>query len=321
MKLAAISFTPGGAKLIEDIRQKTEALKEGFPLAVETYEERREDFAKVSDYVAHCFEENIPILFVCACGIAVRLIAPFLKDKLSDPAVIVMDETGSFIIPILSGHVGGANDLAKVMESLTGATAVITTATDVNGTFAIDEFAADNRLTINNKDRIKAVSSKAIKGEPIRISVENFPPSGDVDVVIAGKNHGNALWLSTKEYVLGIGCKKGKTCKEIEDAVQRAFDKCHLDPKDIYAFASIDIKANEEGLLDFSAKYRIPFVTFTSEMLSKARGDFEASQFVKETTGVDNVCERAAVLLTGNKGELVLGKQAQDGVTVAIARR
>ncbi len=90
---------------------------------------------------------------------------------------------------------------------------------------------------------------------------------------------------------------------------------------DIYAFASIDIKADEEGLLDFSAKYRIPFVTFTAEMLIKARGDFEASQFVKDTTGVDNVCERAAVLLTGNKGELVLGKQAQDGVTVAIARR
>ncbi len=321
MKLAAISFTPGGAKLIEYIRQKTEALKEGFPLAVETYEERREDFVKVSDYVAHCFEENIPILFVCACGIAVRLIAPFLKDKLSDPAVIVMDETGSFIIPILSGHVGGANDLARMMESLTGATAVITTATDVNGTFAIDEFAADNRLTINNKGRIKAVSSKAIKGEPIRISVENFPPSKETDVVIAKENLGNALWLSPKEYVLGIGCKKGKTCKEIEDAVQRALDLCGLDYVDIYAFASIDIKADEEGLLDFSAKYRIPFVTFTAEMLIKARGDFEASQFVKDTTGVDNVCERAAVLLTGNKGELVLGKQAQDGVTVAIARR
>ncbi len=321
MKLAAISFTPGGAKLIEYIRQKTEALKEGFPLAVETYEERREDFVKVSDYVAHCFEENIPILFVCACGIAVRLIAPFLKDKLSDPAVIVMDETGSFIIPILSGHVGGANDLARMMESLTGATAVITTATDGNGTFAIDEFAADNRLTINNKGRIKAVSSKAIKGEPIRISVENFPPSKETDVVIAKENLGNALWLSPKEYVLGIGCKKGKTCKEIEDAVQRALDLCGLDYVDIYAFASIDIKADEEGLLDFSAKYRIPFVTFTAEMLIKARGDFETSQFVKDTTGVDNVCERAAVLLTGNKGELVLGKQAQDGVTVAIARR
>ncbi|WP_024864544.1 cobalt-precorrin 5A hydrolase [Butyrivibrio sp. FCS014] len=321
MKLAAISFTPGGEKLTEDIRQKAKAQRGGFDLMIETYKDRREDFAKASDYVARCFEENIPILFVCACGIAVRLIAPFLKDKLSDPAVIVMDEEGEYVIPILSGHVGGANNLARMMESLTGATAVITTATDVNETFAIDEFAAENRLTINNKDRIKVVSSKAVRGEPIRISIESFPPSDDADVIIAGQNHGDALWLSPKGYVLGIGCKKGKTCKEIETAVQRALDECGLDYKDIYAFGSIDLKAKEAGLLDFSAKYRIPFVTFTSEMLSGAKGDFEASQFVKETTGVDNVCERAAVLLTGNKGELVLGKQARDGVTVAIARR
>lgn len=314
MKVAAISFTDNGAKLIEEIKNRCSD-----PELI------------TGPDVRECFEKRLPILFVGACGIAVRLIAPHLKDKLTDPPVLVMDEAGGYIIPILSGHVGGANDLARKLAEVTGATPVITTATDVNQTFAIDEFAMENHLTIQNKDRIKTVSGKVLKGEPIRISIEGFPPGEDVDVVIGDRRESEetvakdilakALWLTPKHYVIGIGCRKGKTCPEIEAPVQQALESLGITYDDIYAFGSIDLKAEEEGLLDFSRIHRIPFVTFPAELLEQAVGDFTPSEFVKETTGVDNVCERAAALLAGNRGTPVLKKLAENGVTVAIYRR
>ena len=261
-------------------------------------------------------------VIIGAMGICVRTIAPYVKDKHEDPAVVCVDSTGLNVISVLSGHVGGANDLARRLSDITGATPVITTATDVNDSFSIDEFARDNHLTIRNKDKIKSVSGKVLRGEPIRISIEDFPPQGDCDVVISDEEiAGEGLWLSPKRYVLGIGCKKGKSCEEIEALVSKALEQCGIDYSDIGAFGSIDLKAKEEGFIELSRRHRIPFVTFSSEMLLKAKGEFTASEFVKETTGVDNVCERAAVLLTGNRGKLVLGKQAAEGVTVAVARR
>ncbi len=349
MNMVAISFSEKGAEQILDLKKKLNTIEiDGYCKyrSANDVVIRQTDVDKTNALIEKCFAESTPILFICACGIAVRLIAPYMKDKLTDPPVIVMDEMGEHVIPILSGHVGGANELAVEIAGAIGAIPVITTATDVNSTFSIDSFARENRLTIRNKDGIKKVSSKILKGEPIRIQVDtevfgevsddtNKAGYGtsctDYDVVITSDKHeidntsesihGYNLWLYKKRYVLGIGCKKGKTLEEIEEKVQSALTELGIDYSDIYAFGSIDLKAEEKGLLALSQKHRIPFVTFTSEMLQKAKGDFDASDFVKEKTGVDNVCERAAMLLTLNRGKLVLRKQASDGVTVAVALR
>lgn len=311
MRVVAISFSKRGAEQIANLKKIMNGI------------EIDSSFPKDADkLVAECFSDSTPILFVCAVGIAVRLIAPYIKDKLTDPPVLVMDEAGEHVIPILSGHVGGANELAKTIADAASATPVITTATDVNSTFSIDTFARENRLTIKNRDGIKKVSSQVLKGEPIRIQVgTDFFDRPDVVIASEENIHGYTLWLSKKKYVLGIGCKKGKTLKAIEERVSAVIDELGIGYSDIYAFGSIDLKADENGLLAFSQKYRIPFVTFTPEVLQKAKGEFAASDFVKETTGVDNVCERAAMLLTLNRGKIVMGKQALDGVTVAVALR
>ena len=268
------------------------------------------------------FTKGCPLIFIGAAGIAVRAIAPYIKNKLNDIPVIVIDENGDYVIPILSGHAGGGVTLAKYVAKLIAATPVITTATDVNETFAIDIYAKENRLDIKNKEAIKQVSAKVLKGEPIIISIKDYSPFDSSDVVISDDQIAEgSLWLAPKRYVLGIGCKKGKTCEEIEALVLEELCKLKLGYEDIYAFGSIDLKESEEGLRDFSARHRIPFVTFSADMLMRVEGDFSASDFVREQVGVDNVCERAAAILAGGADRLVAGKTAKNGVTVAVGRR
>ncbi|MCR5399819.1 MAG: cobalamin biosynthesis protein [Lachnospiraceae bacterium] len=316
MNIRCICFTENGEKLIESL---SAAIK-GSEIVIDDYLRGGKD--DTADYVRGCFEEGIPLLFVSACGIAVRFIAPFVKDKLTDIPVIVTDEMGRYVIPILSGHVGGGNALASKIAEVLSAECVTTTATDINEVFSCDMYALNNRLTIRNKDAVKKVSAKALREKPITICVRDYPPKEECDIFISGEQiHGDALWLSPKRYVLGIGCKKGKSADDIEAVAEEIFSEAGIGYEDIYAFASIDLKAGEEGLLAFSARHRIPFVTFTSEMLMQAKGDFSSSEFVKEVTGCDNVCERAAMLLTKNNGKLVIGKRKGAGVTMALALR
>ena len=124
---------------------------------------------RTENAISEAFSNKIPLIFIGAAGIAVRLIAPYIKDKTTDPAVLCMDEKGRFVIPLLSGHIGGANELAEHLAGELNATAVITTATDVNHTFAADLFAKDNGLGILNPSAIKTVSSKVLAGEILSV--------------------------------------------------------------------------------------------------------------------------------------------------------
>ena len=130
----------------------------------------------LKQWTGECFAKHLPILFVGACGIAVRTMAPFVQDKLTDSAVLVMDEKGKYVIPILSGHVGGANALAKKIAERIGAEAVLTTATDVEGLFSVDAFAVEHGLRIVNRDGIRRVSAKLLRGERVRIAWETGIP-------------------------------------------------------------------------------------------------------------------------------------------------
>lgn len=291
------------------------------------------------------------LLFIGACGIAVRAIAPFLTDKLNDVPVLVMDEQGRFVIPVLAGHVGGANELALSLAERMGSTPVITTATDLNHCFAVDLFARRNALHIVNKDGIAKVSSRILAGEEVTMAVEeghlreeeaqtlrgrrgsrktNIPDGirlvsteAPVDVLVAPASYGQGrlLTLRPKEYVIGIGCKRGKAAEQIDHFVNRALKESGISMEQVAAFVSIDRKKDEEGILWMSSHYGISFVTCSAEELQQVEGNFHASEFVKSQVGVDNVCERAALRFSGPGGTLITGKQAEDGITVAIAKR
>ncbi len=302
----------------------------------------------VDQLISDSFSLRIPMLFIGAAGIAVRKIAPYVKDKLTDSAVLVADEAGRFVVPILSGHVGGANKIAETIAQKIGAEAVITTATDVEGVFAADVFAKENGLRILNRDGIKAVSAKLLKEGRLTVAVSSdinvkvfFPgekPPKELEVLPYPAEGGSAdimisdtlddginalLYLKPMNYVIGIGARKGVRQEKIHEAIKHALAICGLseDGGDIAALASIDLKSGERGILACAAKMQVPFYTYSAEELAGTKGIFTASGFVEEKTGVDNVCERAAVCCAGAGAKLLLKKTVFDGVTIAVAQK
>ena len=172
------------------------------------------------------------IVFIGAAGIAVRLCAPYVRDKFQDPAVVVLDEGGQFAVPILSGHMGGANDLARLLSEETGAAAVITTATDVNGRFAVDEFARKAGLVVTDREAAKRVSACILQGEPVGFysalpvrgpvpeeltavrdteSLVGFPAAVLVEERPgrAGQTPAHILRLFPRNLTAGMGCRRG----------------------------------------------------------------------------------------------------------------
>lgn len=273
------------------------------------------------------FRDNEALVFIGAAGIAVRSVAPFLRGKLWDPPVLVMDELGQHVIPILSGHIGGANALALEIAEAAGAVPVITTATDLNAAFSADLFAKENGLSIENREGIAKVASSALEGRPVTICIKGFPPEGHADVLVADRGSADGLRdaadivLCPKRYAVGIGCRRGKSFEELRGFAERVLSENGIDIRDAGCIATIDIKKDEEGLRRLSQAWRVPLITFGAEALERAEGSFRGSDRVLKITGTDNVCERAAVLAAGRGSSLVIRKTAGNGMTVAAAER
>ena len=320
-RIAYLSFTDRGAALAERLR----ATLGGTAVCTR----RIEDFS-LSRWTAEAFSAFDALVFVGAVGIAVRAVAPFLKSKAKDPAVVAVDECGRFAVPVVSGHLGGANDLAREISEICGAVAVITTATDANGLFAVDEWAKRQNCAVTDPHGIKAVSAKILAGETVRIRsewpVEGQPPEGVTltngpvwDVRVDVHRHEGGLCLAPKALVLGMGCRRGTSREALEAAFRALCEEQDLWPETVCAVATIDLKAEEPGLLDFCAGHGWPLTCYSAEELREVEGMFTPSAFVERTTGVDNVCERSAALSAG--GPLLTGKHAGNGVTMALAWR
>ena len=315
MRIRIICFTEQGSELAGSL---SEALK--------THETEicYKCGTPLSELCSEAFEKNMALVFIGAMGIAVRSIAPYVKDKLQDPPVIVMDELGLHVIPVLSGHMGGANELALEIAEATGAEPVITTATDINGAFPVDIFAKENGLRIANREGIAKVSSAALKGRPVTISIKDYPPQEPVDVVVtddASYENMASLRLCPGRYAAGIGCRRGRSFEEIREFAEKVLADAGIEISEIGAVATIDIKADEPGIRALAECWKVPLITYEAAVLEKAQGEFESSEFVREKVGVDNVSERAAVLAAGPGSHLVIHKQAANGITFAAAER
>ncbi len=285
-----------------------------------------------SDWAGKAFAEADALVFCCASGIAVRTIAAHVRDKRTDPAVLVLDDGGTFVIPLLSGHLGGANALAEDLARKLGATPVLTTATDVNGLFAVDVFAKRNDLYIEDMVLAKTVSAALLAGEKVGfrsdLPVEGALPEGltageaDLGILVSAtdeKPFPRTLRLIPRRYAAGLGCRRGKSEEELEAFLMENLVRCGVDVHELRTLSSIDLKKDEPGLVSLANKLGLPFVTYSAEALQEATGDFTASAFVRETTGVDSVCERAAVLASG--GQLIVRKVAENGMTFALAKQ
>lgn len=321
MTCAYIAFTETGLKLAE-------TLAFSHPGSISCGGKKG---VNLSDWTAENFPKNDALIFIGAVGIAVRAIAPHCKSKASDPAVIVLDERGRFAIPILSGHLGGANALAKELASVCGAVPVITTATDIEGMFAVDEWAKAQNCHVLEPERIKTVSSALLAGKAVYYSAEwqiTGAPPADIfpsdeahpaDFSVTLHPQGDALHLIPKICVLGVGCKRGTSAEHIEATFKQFCKEAALPPQSICVCVSIDLKKGEQGLLEFCKNHGFKIDFYTAEELKNVLGEFTSSTFVQQVTGVDNVCARAAVL--ASNGELLIPKHIYNGVTFAVAAK
>ena len=280
-------------------------------------------------WTAEHFAQDEALIFVGAVGIAVRAIAPHCRSKAADPAVVVVDEGGNFAVPLLSGHLGGANALARALAKACGAVPVITTATDGRGVFAVDEWAKRQNCAVAEPERIRCVSGALLAGQSVYYAadwaVSGTPPAGvepaaaadRADFALTLTPTGEALHLIPRIAVLGVGCKRGTTAEKLETAFAAFCAEHHFAPQGIVRAASIDLKRDEPGLAAFCRAHGWEMDFYTATALRTAKGRFTSSGFVQNITGVDNVCERAAVLAAD--GVLFIPKWARDGVTLAVA--
>lgn len=339
MKLAIFSFTERGDALAERLRA---AFAEQGDDAVHVRG------SSVREAVARMFRSYDALVFVGAAGIAVRMIAPFVEDKFRDPAVVSIDEYGRYEVPLLSGHVGGANALAARIAELTGGVPVISTASDLNGCFQVDLFAKRNGLVITDRELAKKVTAALLKGGTVTFMSdvpadvelpEGLVPrdgtSGYLILVSAaadveeqvrsaapgkelpcGKEH--ILTLVPRQYCLGIGCRKNADPASVRRQALAFLQSLNVRPEAVSVVASIDLKKHEPAVTGLAETLHARLCTFSAEVLNEVPGEFAESAFVKEKTGVANVCERAAMHVFP---EWIAGKTRGEGVTFALSRQ
>ncbi|MBI5205798.1 MAG: cobalamin biosynthesis protein [Nitrospirae bacterium] len=288
------------------------------------------------DTVSEFWGKHKSFIFIMATGIVVRAIAPLIKNKKTDPAVVVLDEKGRFAVSLLSGHIGGANNIAKQIADFLGGEAVITTASDVNNMPSIDLWAMENNLVIENWESVPEISARFLnKGKlkvysDIRISMpKGFQTTDNPDsavILITNKNNLSThspihpfthLYLRPKNLIIGIGCNSGTSASEIEDAVKGALSKNRLSFLSVQSIATIDKKGAEPGLLSFAGKYNLKINTFTPDELNSV-SNVEKSEAAFKATGANAVAEPAAMLASG-ADKLLVRKQKIGNVTVAVA--
>ena len=381
-KIAVYSFTEKGKLLGE----KLSGLEDDF--IIEHFYNAK-TAGGIRSLIPDDFKNRDALIFISSTGIAVRMIKDYIKDKTQDPAVLVIDDLGRFVISLLSGHLGGANALTEKIAKLLGAVSVITTASDGRNIEAVDLFAQKNNYAILSMKDAKIITSlmvdgktigfyscggfntptpcvvtKGIKADCNHLMRTTYPNTcvGVVDsedkappinyphlfilqekdfnshlkalteekkleglIIVSNKKRETVSALSRslpivhlvpKNLNLGIGLKKGVDKETVAEAVKKALDSINKDLIAVKAIASIDLKQNEKGLLEFAKELKISPVFFSKSQIEKIEDNFEKSEFVKKTVGVYNVSAPSAFLLGG---KIILDKFKHEGVTVSVA--
>ena len=292
MRTAIISLTANGGRIAAKISAK---------VGGQTFA-RGKNFDNLAELVVDIFGKFDALIFVCAAGIVVRMIAPHIVSKISDPAVLVVDERGQNVISLLSGHIGRANELTVEVAKALEANPVITTATDVMGKFSVDGIASKLGLVPEPKEAIKAINSAILRGDDV------FVTAGDV-----------RLNLIPQNLIAGIGCRRGTSSLKIFEALQRACAMIHQPIERVKLLASVDAKSEETGLLSLAEVMGLEIRFFPVSELQKKIDEYKLaeSKFVMRAIGVSNVCE-AAALCCVEGARFALPKTSFKGVTIAL---
>lgn len=307
---------------------------------------------KLDAFIKEIYNATDAIVAVMATGIIIRAVAPYLQNKLVDPAVICVDASGKFVVSLLSGHYGGANELTRLIAEGIGATAVITTASDSLGAQSVDELARILHLTIVNPKSLVAVNAAVVNGERLALVlvgdvkiptdavygyvvekaespeqaleiVNSYDAAAIVskELVATDKFAKPVTLLKPKRVILGVGARKEITPDQILEAVGSALARVNLPLERIDGLATVDIKKNSQSMLSAAEKLGLKFEFLNVEELRAFKHEDLSpdSEIVQEKIGVGGVCEQAALIKAGKNAHLILKKQKLNGVTVAVA--
>ncbi|MCS3433976.1 cobalt-precorrin 5A hydrolase [Klebsiella sp. BIGb0407] len=343
-RIALFCLTPGGKALAEKIRPLLQVhCYTSSKLVSEGFEPFHNGFAAT---LQQAFASHDALIVIGATGITVRVLAPVIQDKMSDPAVIVLDEKGEFVISLLSGHLGGANELAVWLADRMGGQAVITTATDVNQLTSFDLLARDMDATFNNfRSTVKTLNQMLVSGERIGIwwhpdmaaEQDNYALSGLIpvtdlqslpalDALVCVSYHCEEVLLPVPVYkliprriVAGMGCRKDADADTALRLFAEQLTENNLLPQAVCAIGSITLKAQEPALLAVAAHYQVPFTLFSTEELAPIAVQFPASEFVKKTIGIGSVSRPVAWLMS--KGCLIGQTCKTQGITITLGAK
>ena len=349
-KIAIWVITPNGTKLAELLSLNLSESDVYISRKIAPAPIEHLSFQSLSETLNQKFKRYSGHIFIMSTGIVVRVIAPLIKNKIEDPAVVVVDDRANHAISLLSGHLGGANALTQKVANIIGADPVITTATDVNRVPAIDVLAKEMNLLIENPGAIKTVNMALLKSEKIFVHdpfgflanclphIEPFTYGGTtkhlkklgrvnefeglpgifVDDIIVDLPP-EVLVLRPASLMAGIGCNRNTAMEEMKALLADVFETHNLAPSSLTSLASIDVKSDESGLLSLAENLNLPLIFYNRQELNQVKEIKNPSIVVEKHVGVKSVCEASAIL-TARGGALIVPKQSTKNVTVAIAR-
>lgn len=324
MKIAAVSLNKFGDDIANRINKA---------INIDIYSKSKLKEFSIKPLTKKLMEQYEAILFISSTGIAVRSIAPFIKHKTKDPAVLVIDVLGRYVISLLSGHLGGANALANEVAEVIGACPVITTATDNLNVTAPDIVAKENGLIIGDMKKAKEIAALLVNGDKVAFVDEEGiikTPNGYTDdlsgaagiVYVTNKKSFSykcekKLKLIRKNIILGVGCKKNYSAGEMCTKVKAKLAELGFEEKAVKIVASIDIKKQEEAIIQLSKSLNAEFKTFSAKEIKEVQHKYKGSDFVEKSIGVRAVCEPVVEL---SKGVVITEKLNLGGMTLCIGK-
>lgn len=351
---AIVAITKHGVELARNLQMKFQQSDLFYMSKFEKGDEQRRDISlfegNVRLLLPSLFQSYQGIIMIVSLGAVVRMIAPLLKDKKTDPAVVVIDDKGEHVISVLSGHLGGANELTREVAVLLGAIPVITTASDVQKTIPVDMFGSRFGWVWDSAEKLTPVSASVVNEEHVAVIqetgekdwwhydrplpetikvystiVEALQAKPNAALVVTHRNLKeseqaileNGILYRPKVIVLGLGCNRGTSMEEIDQVIQSTLDELQFSIKSVKAICSIDLKKDEEGLLAVSQKYNWNFVCYSAEELNRISIE-DPSVTVYKFTGTYGVSEPAARLYSGAE-TLSLIKKKSGNVTISVA--
>ena len=349
-KIAILSITNNGRELALRIKESMKGVDVFFIKKDTDY--KNDEVIVVNkglkEFIPQIFDKYDYLVFIMATGIVVRTIAPLIISKFSDPAILVMDEKGNNIISLLSGHMGGANEMTLYMSDLINSHPVITTATDVNKKSSLDMIAKKLNGHIDDfRDNVLKINSMLVNNEEVHLYIDGnykinhngftlYDEKTDLDkvrnlVIVTNKKDINKILnknienlnekiikVTPKDIVIGVGCKKNTDSKHMKNSLIKFLAEYNIDINAVKEIGSIEIKKDEKAIIDLAKFLDVKFKTFSVEEISKVDYLYEKSDWVKKNVGVYSVSDPVAHLLS--EGRVIINKQKYDGITFSIGR-